>query len=284
MNEDNRKTSGTERLATANGVAASVAYGSVTGFLAGLVGLGGAELRIPFILYYLNLPLNDMIVVNLLISLATSAFNLVARMHAGLWSGDATLVSAAMIVGSLPGAYAGATMSHRVSARALKAFIALLLSLVVARVVYGLLFVGGASQGAALPLELVLSLMTGFGVGIVSGSVGVAGGEYRIPILTYLLGFPIKIAGTISQLVTLPTIVVGALRHRRLGSFTKRDLRATTILGVPSVAGAVLSGFLVASVAAAYIEMLFALILSYTVARLAWEVAGREKAGNYEKR
>ncbi len=264
-----------DRLANPNGKAASVAYGSLTGFLAGLVGLGGAELRIPFILYYLRLSLKDMIIVNLLISLATSAFNLAIRLNAGLWSGDAGLVSVAMVVGSLPGAYAGASISHRVSRRALKAFIALVLTLVVVRVVYGLLFVGGGSGVVAVPLEIVLSLVAGFGVGIVSGSVGVAGGEYRIPILTYVLGFPIKIAGTVSQLVTLPTTVVGAWRHGRLGSFTKRGLRATAILGVPSVAGAVLSGFLVASVAAVYIEVLFALVLSYTVARLAWEVAGR---------
>jgi uncharacterized membrane protein YfcA len=266
-----------DRLTTRTGKATSVAYGSLTGFLAGLVGLGGAEPRIPFILYYLKLSLEEMIVVNLIISLATSSFNLAVRANAGLWSGDAALVSVAMVAGSLPGAYAGASISHRVSRRALKAFIALVLSLVVVRVVYGLLVPGSGNGPVALPLELALSLATGFGVGIVSGSVGVAGGEYRIPILTYLLGFPIKIAGTVSQLVTLPTMVVGIWKHRRQGSFTRRSIRTTVILGVPSVGGAILSGFLVVSIPATYIEGLFALILSYTVAALSWEVAGKER-------
>jgi uncharacterized membrane protein YfcA len=275
MSEESRAVAADDKLARPSGKAATVAYGSFTGFLAGLVGLGGAELRIPFILYYLNMSLDDMIVINLLTSLAASFFNLAARVQAGLWSSDATVVSAAMIVGSLPGAYAGATVSHRVSRRALKGFIAIILSLVVARVVIGLIFPPSANQGAALVPELILSLVAGFGIGIISGAVGVAGGEYRIPVLTYLLGFPIKIAGSVSQLVTLPTIMVSILRHRQFGSFSKRTLRGTLVLGVPSVAGGVLSGLLVASVAAVYVELLFALILSYTVARIAWELAGR---------
>jgi uncharacterized membrane protein YfcA len=275
VGEDGGNLPPADRLTTRTGKAGSVAYGSLTGFLAGLVGLGGAEPRIPFILYYLKLSLEEMIVVNLIISLATSSFNLAARANAGLWSGDAALVSVAMVAGSLPGKYAGASISYRVSRRALKAFIAMVLTLVVVRVVYGLLVPGSGNGSIAPPLELALSLATGFGVGIVSGSVGVAGGEYRIPILTYLLGFPIKIAGTVSQLVTLPTMVVGIWKHRRQGSFTRRSIRASVILGVPSVGGAILSGFLAVSIPATYIEVLFALILSYTVAALSWEVAGK---------
>jgi len=53
----------------------SLGSGIFTGVLAGLVGLGGAEERIPFILYALRAPLNDMIVANLIISFATSAVN-----------------------------------------------------------------------------------------------------------------------------------------------------------------------------------------------------------------
>jgi uncharacterized membrane protein YfcA len=180
-----------------------------------------------------------------------------------------------MIVGSLPGAYAGATLSHRLSRRALKGFIAVILTFVLARVVFGLIFPPGKSQGATIVPELILSLIAGFGVGIISGAVGVAGGEYRIPVLTYVLGFPIKIAGSVSQLVTLPTTAVSLLRHRRFGPFSKRIFRGTLVLGVPSLAGGVLSGLLVASVPGLYIELLFALILSYTVLRIVWDLAGR---------
>src|SRR5207245_11737191 len=132
-------------LVTRKRVAASVGYGSLIGLLAGLVGLGGAEERMPFILYYLRLSLEDMITANLLISFAVSGFNFAVRIRAGVWSGDALYPALAMIVGSIPGAYVGASLSHRVSQRALKGFISIVLSIVIERMDYGLLVNSGAS-------------------------------------------------------------------------------------------------------------------------------------------
>jgi uncharacterized protein len=261
-----------ERLATSNRVAASIGYGSFTGLLAGLVGLGGAEERIPFLLYYLRLPLEDMLVANLLISFATSGLNFAVRINGGVWSLNAAYVSAAMIVGSIPGAYGGALLSHRASKRTLKRFIALLLSFVIARAIYGLIFIPvGSGRATVSTLDLVVSGISGLGVGIISGSAGVAGGEYRIPILTYLIGLPIKIAGTASQLVSLPTIAIAVWRHKRLGFLTKRSLVATAMLGIPSVVAASLTGFLVASLPTLYVDLVFIAILGYTIFRLVSE-------------
>jgi uncharacterized membrane protein YfcA len=261
-----------ERLVTGNHVAASIGYGSFTGLLAGLVGLGGAEERIPFLLYYLRLPLEDMLVANLLISFATSGLNFAVRINGGIWSLNAAYVSAAMIVGSIPGAYAGALLSHRASKRTLKRFIALLLSFVIARAIYGLIFIpGGSGQATVSTLDLVVSAISGLGVGIISGSAGVAGGEYRIPILTYLVGLPIKIAGTASQLVSLPTIAIAVWRHKRLGFLSKRSLVATAMLGIPSVVAASLTGFFVAGLPTLYVDLVFIAILGYTIFRLVSE-------------
>ena len=266
-----------EELVARNKVAASIGYGSVIGLLAGLVGLGGAEERMPFILYYLRLSLEDMITANLLISFAVSGFNFAVRIRAGVWSGDALFPALAMIVGSIPGAYVGASLSHRVSQRALKAFISIVLSIVIARVVYGLLIGGAAStQSGVSTLELVISVLGGLGIGIISGACGVAGGEYRIPVLTYLIGLPLKIAGTTSQLVSLPTIAVALWRHRRLGFITKPSLTTAAILGIPSVIGAGLTGLLVAGLATSYIEVVFILLLAYTVVRLVAEIPQRK--------
>jgi uncharacterized protein len=263
-----------ERLVTGNHVAAPIGYGSFTGLLAGLVGLGGAEERIPFLLYYLRLPLEDMLVANLLISFATSGLNFAVRINGGIWSLNAAYVSAAMIVGSIPGAYAGALLSHRASKRTLKLFIALLLSFVIARAIYGLIFItAGSGQATLSTLDVIVSVISGLGVGIISGSAGVAGGEYRIPILTYLIGLPIKIAGTASQLVSLPTIAIAVWRHKRLGFLTRRSLVAAAMLGIPSVVAASLTGFLVAGLPTLYVDLVFIAILGYTVVRLMAESA-----------
>jgi uncharacterized membrane protein YfcA len=69
----------------------------------------------------------------------------------------------------------------------------------------------------------------------------VAGGELIIPTLVFAFGAGIKAAGTASLLISLPTVAVGVLRHRRLGSFEERaDLTRTVApMGLGSVAGAV---------------------------------------------
>jgi uncharacterized membrane protein YfcA len=73
---------------------------------------------------------------------------------------------------------------------------------------------------------------------LVSSLLGVAGGELIIPTLVF--GADIKTAGTASLLISLPTVAVGVLRHRRLGSFADRaDLTQTVApMGVDSVVGA----------------------------------------------
>ena len=43
-----------------------------------------------------------------------------------------------------------------------------------------------------------LAAVTAFAIAAVSGSLGVAGGEMRIPALIYLFAMPIKQAGTLS--------------------------------------------------------------------------------------
>lgn len=255
-------------METREGVVAALGYGGVIGLLAGLVGLGGAEERMPFMLYYLRLSMEEMITANLLISFGVSSLNLAVRLQSGVWSNVAIYPTLAMIVGSIPGAYVGASLSHRVSKRALKRFIAIVFSIVIARVIYTIIVGGTPKPTGISTFDLVLSLLGGLGIGIISGSVGVAGGEYRIPFLAYLIGLSLKIAGTASQLVSLHTITVAVWRHRRLGFWSKASLKTALVLGIPSVIGAAVSGFLIAGLATVYIEIVFVLLLGYTAVRL----------------
>jgi len=254
----------------------SLGSGLFTGVLAGLVGLGGAEERIPFILYAIRVPLNDAIVANLIISFATSAVNFTLRVQAGFVTLDAITIGAAMIVGSLMGAYAGSVLSHRLSERRLKAAIALILSLVVVRLVLDLL--GGVSFSfGSIPsiLELPTAAFFGLLVGVISGAVGVAGGEYRIPVLVFLFGLGIKVAGTTSQLVSLPTVIVALWKHKAMGFVTREGLRVAAAMGTGSVVGAAIGSVILVSSSGKIVELVFILLLLYTIARLLLELRTR---------
>ena len=85
----------------------STATGLSTGFLAGLVGIGGAELRISFLLNSLKVPLREVVYANLMISLMVSSSSFLLRFESGIFTGDAAYLALSMIVGSVPMKRAG---------------------------------------------------------------------------------------------------------------------------------------------------------------------------------
>ncbi len=105
--------------------------------------------------------------------------------------------------------------------------------------------------------------------------VGVAGGEYRIPVLVFLFGLGIKVAGTTSQLVSLPTILVALWKHKTMGFVTRGAVRMAAVMGAGSVVGAVIGTAILVSSSGRIVELVFALLLVYTIIRLVAELSHR---------
>ena len=122
----------------------------------------------------------------------------------------------------------------------------------------------------ALPVRVVAAVLFGLGIGLVSSLLGVAGGELIIPTLVFAFGAGIKTAGTASLLISLPTVAVGVLRHRRLGSFAERaDLTRTVApMGAGSVVGAVAGGLFVGVIPAAALKLVLGVILIVSAVRI----------------
>jgi uncharacterized protein len=216
-----------------------------------------------------------MVAANLLISLFVSSLNFALRARIGLLSTSALSASLSMVVGSLIGAFTGASLSRRFTERKMKAFIASVLLVVLIRIIVGLFYSTEiVSSSPPSLLELVILAISGLLIGIIAGSVGVAGGEFQIPVLTLVVGLPIKIAGTASQLVSIPTILVALLKHRNLGFVNKTAIRTAFVMGVPSVLGVLASLPVLASSNAQIVELAFAAILLYTIIRLLLELVG----------
>ena len=119
-------------------------------------------------------------------------------------------------------------------------------------------------------VRLVAAVIFGLGIGLVSSLLGVAGGELIIPTLVFAFGAGIKTAGTASLLISLPTVAVGVLRHRRLGSFRIAPTSPKTVapMGVGSVVGAVVGGLLVGLVPAAALKLVLGMVLIVSAVRV----------------
>jgi uncharacterized protein len=253
---------------------AALLYGAPIGLLGGLIGLGGAEFRLPVLAGVFGYAARRAVALNLAISLITVVSALLIR--GGTLSFAPLLgllpVIAAMIAGAVSAAYVGTALVHRVSERLLERVILVFLVVIRAALIVEAFL--PQDVPALLPdsllIRIVAAAVFGLAVGLVSSLLGVAGGELIIPTLVFAFGAGIKTAGTASLLISLPTVAVGVLRHRRLGSFAESaDLtRMVAPMGAGSVMGAVVGGFLVGVVAASVLKLVLGVILIVSAVRI----------------
>lgn len=227
--------------------AAAFAGGAAIGTLGGLIGLGGAEFRLPLLIGVFRLAALEAVILNKAMSLIVVASALVFRTRAvpfvDIVKHGATVLN--LLAGSLIGAWWGAGWATRLGADLLYKVIAVMLVAIAAVLLLAHDVTAGspALSGAAL---VVAGLLAGLVIGVVASVLGVAGGELLIPTLVLLFGIGIKTAGSLSLAVSLPTMLMGFARYSRDRSFAvlaeNRGFVVTMALG--SVAGALLGGLL----------------------------------------
>lgn len=120
--------------------------------------------------------------------------------------------------------------------------------------------------------QALAGVVAGLGIGIVASLLGVAGGELLIPTLVVLFGADVKLAGSLSLAVSLPTMLVGLARYRQDRSFATlgRERAFVLVMAAGSVLGAFAGGLLLGVVPAAVLLPALALILLVS----AWKVWG----------
>lgn len=254
------------------------AWGTVIGTLGGLIGLGGAEFRLPVLLALFRLGPLAAILVNLQVSLVTVTAALLFRgASQGFGAVFAHLpVALALLAGALLGAWLGAAMAGRIDARRLRQIIGvLLIGLAGVMLAHDALVLVAAPDWPA-PVLFLAGLLAGVGIGIVSSLLGVAGGELLIPALMFLYGLDIKLAGTISLAISLPTLLVGLMRYRRQGSFGRPDGMASvpgglvSSMAAGSVLGALIGSLLFLQANASLLHLVLGVILLVSALKLLW--------------
>jgi uncharacterized membrane protein YfcA len=245
--------------------------GAAVGLLGGLVGLGGAEFRLPLLIAVFGFAALAAVIVNKAMSLIVVIVAIPARLVAVPLS-DMTAhwgVVVNLLLGSLVGAWVGASWATRVRSATLYRVIAGLL------VAIAVVFAGShwgvlPDFGLSGPALFMAGIVAGFVIGVVAAVMGVAGGELLIPTITVLYGLDVKLAGSLSLLVSLPTMLVAFLRYSRTQAFVVlRQVPAFVFaMAVGSIVGTVLGGMLLGVVPGAVIGPIVVLLLLAS----AWKV------------
>jgi uncharacterized protein len=249
----------------------AVVAGAAIGVIGGMIGLGGAEFRLPLLIGVFGFVALQAVILNKALSLVVVITALPARLLGVPFAdvADHWTVIVNLLTGSLVGAWLGATWATRMRSQSLHRLLAVLLVGIAVTLVAT--HVGEVrSAGVDGPWQVVAGVCAGVAIGVVAALMGVAGGELLIPTIVLLFAIDIKIAGSLSLAVSLPTMLVAFARYSRDHSFSVlgANRRFLIAMAVGSVAGSVLGGLLLDVVANAVLIPLLAVLLVLSSVRV----------------
>lgn len=223
----------------------AAAWGAAVGLLGGLIGLGGAEFRLPVLIGVFGFLALHAVIINKAISLVVVLTALPARLFSVPYDdvADEWTVIVNLLAGSLIGAWLGATWATRMASKALYRVLAgLLVAIAVVLVVSHL----GDVQPTGIEggWQVVVGVAAGLAIGVIAALMGVAGGELLIPTIVLLYAVDVKIAGSLSLAVSLPTMLVAFARYSRDESFKilSANRRFLVAMAAGSILGTVVGG------------------------------------------
>jgi hypothetical protein len=225
-------------------------------FLAGLVGVGGAIVMIPLLLYIPPLaglaPLDIKTVAGItMVQVTAAAFTGLVGHLEGIDRRLFLALAPAMVIAS----FGGALVSRFVDPVVLEAVFAGMATL--AALMTLVLRGRAAPEGDPIAVDRAVAIAAGATVGLVAGLVGAGGAFFLIPIMLYGMRIPIRVtvatslavvavsaaAGLAGKMVTGQVdwllalgLVVGAMPGARLGSYVSRRMRADRLVIVLAIA------------------------------------------------
>jgi uncharacterized protein len=254
------------------GSPAAFGGGAIIGALGGLIGLGGAEFRLPLLIGTFRFAALQVVILNKAMSLVVVASALpfrAATVPIGSVAAHWPII-VNLLAGSVLGAWCGAGWATRLASQALYRVIAVLLLGIAVGLVLGH-DMGTASRILLVGTpQMVAGGAAGFAIGIVAALLGVAGGELLIPTLVLLFGVDIKLAGSLSLAVSLPTMLVGFARYSRDRGFVvlAENRRFVLVMAVGSIAGSFIGGQLLGLLPNAVLLPLLVLILVLSAVKI----------------
>lgn len=226
-----------------------LAAGSIAGFLAGLLGVGGGVVIVPILMFIFtaqHFPADHMIHIAIGTSLASIMFTSVSslRAHHNLGAVNWTIVKR-ITPGILTGTLAGTFLVAKLPAGLLKGFFIVFVFYVATQLLLNI----RPKPTRQLPGPGGMFAAGGI-IGIVSSFVGIGGGALSVPFMTWrnvkmhnaigtsaAIGFPIAVAGTIGYFIN--GLNINNLPEWCLG-----------FIHLPSLAGLVLASVIIAPLGA----------------------------------
>lgn len=256
-----------------------LACGVVAGLSAGMFGVGGGIVVVPFLAWRLPLqgiPERLVMLMAVATSLATIVVTSISavlahhRRHGVRW-----LEVRRLMPGIISGSLAGAVLAERLPVTVFKAMFGVFLMFVAVRMSYRV----DASRSCSTKISVSEYLAAGGVIGLVSAVLGIGGGTLSVPYLVRR-GLPIQNAVAVSNACGLPIAIAGAATYMLVG-WNRPDLppMSAGYIFLPAFVGIVLTSVpfapvgarLAHSVSTRLLKMTFAILLALVGLRIVWQ-------------
>ena len=120
-------------------------------------------------------------------------------------------------------------------------------------------------------MRVTFGFLAGIAIGAISSLLGVAGGELLIPTIVLLFAIDIKVAGSLSLAISVPTILMGLFNYRRQQQLTgvSGDRNFIAWMAFGSIIGSLVGSFLLQYVPDHYLHFLRGAILLASAIKIA---------------
>jgi uncharacterized membrane protein YfcA len=242
-----------------------IVTGGLAGLAGALLGIGGGVVLVPLLVLAFGLPLEEAVPASLMCVVANSCAaaasyveNRLSNIRLGLTLELATVSGA--IIGGLVAAYIAPAM------------VAVVFGLFTLYVALQILLVRSSGQEPVVtgyrPTNYPLGVSGSFVAGGLSALLGVGGGPLKVPLMSYGMRVPFKVASATSNLMVGVTGAASVASYAWRGHL-KLALVSPLVVGV--LAGACLGSQLMPRVPTAVLKKLFAVVLLIAAAQMFWK-------------
>ena len=242
-----------------------IAAGGLAGLAGALLGIGGGVVLVPLLVFGFDVPMEEAVPASLMCVVASSCAaaagyvdNRLSDIRLGLTLELTTVMGA--IAGGLVAAYLAPAM------------VAVVFGLFTFYVALQILVIRSRTEEAVAttytPTNYPLGLTGSFMAGGLSALLGVGGGPLKVPLMSYGMRVPFKVACATSNLMIGVTGAASVAAYAWRGH-VKLPLVSPLVVGV--LAGAYLGSLLMPRVPTAVLKKVFALVLLVVAAQMFWK-------------
>jgi hypothetical protein len=242
-----------------------IAAGGLAGLTGALLGVGGGVVLVPLLVFGFGVPLEEAVPASLMCVVASSCAaaasyvdNRLSDIRLGLTLELATVMGA--ILGGLLAAYLAPAM------------VAVVFGFFTFFVALQILLVGSRGQepvaAGYVPTNYPLGISGSLVAGGLSALLGVGGGPLKVPLMSYGMRVPFKVASATSNLMIGITGAASVASYAWRGH-VKLQLVSPLVVGV--LTGAYLGSRLMPRVPTAVLKKLFAIVLLMVAVQMFWK-------------